>query len=213
MGVLALQGDFSLHLSLLREMARAGVPPVAHALEAVPVKTVAELEGVDALIIPGGESTTIGMLMERFGLLEAVRARASAGMPVFGTCAGAILLATEIVDSDQPRLGLVPMTVTRNAYGRQIESFEVTIQGVDEDVDAPQECLQGVFIRAPIISAADPAVRVLAEYDGDPVVVAYGSHLAATFHPELAREPALHRHFLRVVAAAFEGNYTRRATL
>ncbi|MFP4483258.1 MAG: pyridoxal 5'-phosphate synthase glutaminase subunit PdxT [Spirochaetaceae bacterium] len=213
LGVLALQGDFSLHLSLIREMARAELPAEAYAVEAAPVKTVSELDAVDALVVPGGESTTIGMLMERFGLLEAVGARAAAGMPVFGTCAGAILLATHIVDSDQPRLGLIPMTVTRNAYGRQIESFEVTIDGVDADVQAPQGRLQGVFIRAPIISAADPAVRVLAEYDGDPVVVAYGPHLAATFHPELVRERSLHRYFLRRLVSDAGNTHTRRATL
>jgi 5'-phosphate synthase pdxT subunit len=144
------------------------------------------------------------MLMERFGLLEAVRDRSRDGMGVFGTCAGAILLAEDITDSDQARLGLMPMTVRRNAYGRQIESFEVSVTGVAKRVGAPNDSLQGVFIRAPIIEAAGEGVEVLAYYDDDPVVVQYGRHLAATFHPELAREPALHHYFLNSLRAAID---------
>jgi 5'-phosphate synthase pdxT subunit len=193
-GVLALQGDFSLHLSLLASMKES----------AVPVKEPRHLEGLDGLIIPGGESTTIGMLMERFGLLEAVRDRSQDGMGVFGTCAGAILLAEDIADSDQARLGLIPMSVRRNAYGRQIESFEASVTGVAKRVGAPDDTVQGVFIRAPIIETAGEGVEVLARYDGDPVVVQYGRHVAATFHPELAREPALHRYFLNSLRAAID---------
>lgn len=193
-GVLALQGDFALHLSLLASMKES----------AVPVKEPGNVEGLDGLIIPGGESTTIGMLMERFGLLEAVKRCSQAGMGVFGTCAGAILLAQEIEGSEQARLGLMPMTVQRNAYGRQIESFEISVTGVAERIQAPQHTLQGVFIRAPIIHRIGDGVEALAYYDGDPVVVQYGRHLAATFHPELAREPALHRYFLSNLRAAID---------
>jgi 5'-phosphate synthase pdxT subunit len=208
-GVLALQGDFSLHLSLLAKM---GVP-------ASPVKTPEELGGVDALIIPGGESTTIGMLMERFGLPAALRGetgndagvtRPGRRLPVFGTCAGAILLATDIRGSDQIRLGLMPMTVERNAYGRQIESFEVAVDDLSGALAGgasasgsgsnPAAPVEGVFIRAPIIRAWDPEVAVLARYEGNPVVVQYGPYLAATFHPELAGESRLHQHFTNMVA-------------
>lgn len=194
-GVLALQGDFALHASLLESMGVA----------ASYIKTAEGLDQIDALVIPGGESTTIGMLMERFGMVQAIRRRVEEGMRILGTCAGAILMAREIEGSDQTRLGVIPMTVARNAYGRQIESFEVAISDLAPELAGAEQLLRegappaiaGVFIRAPVITATDPGVTVLARYEGDPVVVAYNGHVAATFHPELARDAGLHRYFLQ----------------
>jgi 5'-phosphate synthase pdxT subunit len=183
-GVLAFQGDFQKHLELLAAMGR----------HAQPVRTPEHIDEISALVIPGGESTTIGMLMDRFGLIEKVAERAAAGLPVLGTCAGAILLATDIEKSDQPRIGIMDMTVRRNAYGRQIESFEADIDlatGGDESRSAPR-ALRAVFIRAPIITAVGPHVEVLARFEGRPVVVRQGNLVAATFHPELSGETAVH---------------------
>ncbi|MFO8065641.1 MAG: pyridoxal 5'-phosphate synthase glutaminase subunit PdxT [Spirochaetota bacterium] len=186
-GVLAFQGDFAKHLDLLTDMG----------LEAVAVRTVEDLGAVSGLVIPGGESTTIGMLMERFDLLPAVRQRALDGMPVLGTCAGAILLARDIVGSDQPRLGLMDFSIHRNAYGRQIESFEADVRventGRGGHDDPSRAAIRAVFIRAPVISGIGSGVEVLASFEGTPVVVRQGNMLAATFHPELSGEPALHK--------------------
>lgn len=156
------------------------------------VRTREEISAVDGLIIPGGESTTIGKLLTRFGLLEPIRERIREGMPVFGTCAGAILLAKEIEGSDQDRLGVMDIAVMRNAYGRQIESFEA-------DVDVPSisgDPVRGVFIRAPIITSTGPGVEVLGTFEDHPVVVRQANLLAATFHPELAGDRRLHSIFL-----------------
>lgn len=184
-GVLALQGDVPEHLRMAEQ---AGA-------EAVPVRRRAALDEVDALIIPGGESTTIGMLLDRYDLMEPLRARARSGMPILGTCTGLILLAREIEDSRQPRLGLLDVTVRRNAYGRQVDSFET-------DVDAPAlgpEPLRAVFIRAPIITRSGPEVEVLAEADGRPILVRQGGLIGAAFHPELAGEDRVHRLLLNQV--------------
>ena len=180
-GALALQGDFAEHL---RALARAG-------LEGVEVRRPEQLDSAAGLIIPGGESTTIGMLMERFGLIEKIRARAQEGMAIWGTCAGAILLAKEIVGSSQPRLGLMDITAERNAYGRQIDSFETTVEvkGIE---GGP---VPAVFIRAPVIKAVGPACEVLAEHEGEPVLVREGRLLAGAFHPELTEDLRLHRYF------------------
>jgi len=181
-GVLAFQGDFQRHYELLLSMG-------SHVRY---VRTSEEVSAVDGLVIPGGESTTIGKLLTRFDLMEPIRRRIAEGMPVFGTCAGAILLAREIEGSDQDRLGVMDIAVTRNAYGRQIESFEA-------DVEVPSisgDPVRGVFIRAPIITAVGPGVEVLGTFEDRPVVVRQGNLLVATFHPELAGDGRLHAIFL-----------------
>ncbi|TVR31909.1 MAG: pyridoxal 5'-phosphate synthase glutaminase subunit PdxT [Spirochaetaceae bacterium] len=185
-GVLALQGDFSRHIGVIEALGSS----------ARAVRTPKEIAELDGLIIPGGESTTIGMLMQRFALLDAVRSAVQRGMALFGTCAGAILMATEISGSDQPRLGLIDMSVERNAYGRQIESFEADIG--DEQLLPGSESLTAVFIRAPRITRIGTTVRVLARFESDPVLVQQGHLLAATFHPELTENRSIHAHFLKL---------------
>jgi pyridoxal 5'-phosphate synthase pdxT subunit len=179
-GVLALQGDFREHATVLEDL---GAAPVL-------VRTPEELAGVDCLAIPGGESTTIARLARIHGLVEPIRERARKGMPVLGTCAGMIVMARE-VDGGEPLLMLLDLRVARNAYGRQVDSFEadVPLRGQEEPVRA-------VFIRAPIIERIGPEVEVLAEHEGRPVVVEQGRLLAAAFHPELAGDVRLHRRFL-----------------
>lgn len=176
-GVLALQGDFEAHLAAL---ARSGA-------EARPVRTAGEIRAVDGLVIPGGESTTFRTLMVGTGVEEAIRDVAWAGKPVLGTCAGAILLADEVTDPSGRGLGLLPMTVARNAYGRQRDSTVLHLTDLKSSVlgDAP---LEAVFIRAPRIVASGPGVDVLARRDGDPVLVRMGNVVAATFHPELTED-------------------------
>jgi 5'-phosphate synthase pdxT subunit len=187
-GVLALQGDVREHIAAVE---RAGG-------QAVPVKTREELARVDGLIIPGGESTTVGKLLDRFGLMDPVRALPQEGKPIFGTCTGMILLAKEIEQSEQPRLGLLDVTVRRNAFGRQVDSFEedLPIAGIE---GAP---VRAVFIRAPYITHVAPEVEVLAETHGHPVLVREGALLAAAFHPELTDDPRIHRLFLDMVEHA-----------
>lgn len=184
-GVLALQGDFAEHMATLT---RIGV-------DAREVRKADDLEGVDALIIPGGESTTIGKLMARYGLDEAIRARAKHGMPIYGTCAGLILLAQAIEGSDQPRLGLMDIAVIRNAFGRQIESFEADIPFAP----TPDQPVRGVFIRAPIVSRVGAGVQTLSVFDGKIVAVQQGNLLATAFHPELTDDTRVHRYFLTLV--------------
>lgn len=188
-GVLALQGDVAEHARALRD---------AGAAEVSEVRRPADLEGLHALVMPGGESTTMGKLMVEYGLLEAIPRRWREGMALFGTCAGLILLATEVVGSDQPRLGLLPATVRRNAYGRQVDSFETTL---DVPAIAPDP-MPAVFIRAPRVESAGDGVEVLAEHAGHPVLCRYGRILAATFHPELTPDRRLHRHLLELGAGA-----------
>ncbi len=183
-GVLALQGDFEKHEAMLK---RIGVPTVQ-------VRKVDDLNGVDALILPGGESTTIGKLMERYGLNDAIRARAQQGMPIYGTCAGMILLANEIVGSDQPRLGLMEMAVVRNAFGRQRESFEV-----DLPFNGLPRPIRAVFIRAPIVERVGAQAQVLSEFEGKIVAVRQGNLLATAFHPELTDDESVHRYFLNLI--------------
>ncbi|MFN7017630.1 MAG: pyridoxal 5'-phosphate synthase glutaminase subunit PdxT [Fimbriimonadales bacterium] len=185
-GVLALQGDFAEHLAML---ARLGV-------EGREVRKLRDLEGVDALIIPGGESTTIGKLMARYGLDEAIRARARQGMPIYGTCAGMILLAKHIEGSEQPRLGLMDITVRRNAFGRQIESFEADVPFKP----TPERPIRGVFIRAPIVSQIGDGVDTLSELEGKIVAVQQGKLLATAFHPELTDDTRVHQHFLSLLS-------------
>ena len=186
-GVLALQGDVREHLAALEAV---GAP-------ARPVRRRHELDGLAGLIIPGGESTTIGRLLVLYDLLEPIRERAAAGrLAIYGTCAGLILLAREIEGSDQPRLGLLDVTVRRNAYGRQVDSFEALIE-------APAlgpEPLEAAFIRAPLITRAGEGVEVLAHHDGHPVLVRQGTLLASSFHPELTGDLRVHRYFAERLA-------------
>jgi pyridoxal 5'-phosphate synthase pdxT subunit len=189
-GVLALQGDVLEHLRALR---RCGA-------NAVQVRTAADLAEVDGLVIPGGESTTIGKLLERFGLLEPLRARVSGGLPTFGTCAGMILLSDELdQDRPQPLIGGLAVRTRRNAFGRQVDSFDTRIEvaGID---GGP---LDVSFIRAPRIEAVlGEGVEVLAAVDGHPVVVRQGRILAAAFHPEVTGDDRLHAAFVATVRDA-----------
>ena len=182
-GVLALQGDFQAHQ---RALERAG----AHASE---VRTSRELQKLDGLVIPGGESSTMLKLLTEEQLLEPLR-EFGARKPIFGTCAGAILLAKDVTNPVQTSLGLVDMSIERNAYGRQIDSriSSIEING------KPREA---VFIRAPIIRRVGPEAKVLATYQNQPVLVEQGKHLVATFHPELTADESIHRHFVEKVVA------------
>ena len=181
-GVLALQGDFREHLAALR----------ACEVEGVSVRTADEFERVDALILPGGESTTMSRLMDT-RLRQRIKERAASGMPVMGTCAGMILMASEVQDgtADQQPLNLLQLGVRRNAYGRQVDSFET-------EVDAPALGGLGpaVFIRAPQISQMGPGVETLASHGGQPVAVREGRRLALAFHPELTPDRRWHQYFL-----------------
>jgi 5'-phosphate synthase pdxT subunit len=184
-GVLALQGDFREHAAILEEL---GATPLL-------VRTVDELAEVDCLAIPGGESTTIGRLARIHGLVEPIRERARAGMPVLGTCAGMIVMARE-VEGGEPLLSLMDIRVARNAYGRQLDSFEAEL----EQHALGGGPLRGVFIRAPVVDLLGEGVEVLAEHDGGAVAVGQGRLIAAAFHPELVGEPRLHRRLLETVA-------------
>jgi 5'-phosphate synthase pdxT subunit len=185
-GVLSLQGDFAAHGEALR---RAGA-------EAVYVRHRAELDGLDGLVIPGGESTTMLKLL-RYDDLMAPLAEFAQRKPVFGTCAGAILMATEVSAPAQESLGLIDMAVERNGYGRQLDSRVTSIEPEAEFARRTAAgALEAVFIRAPIIRRVGDGVTVLARYAGDPVLVEQGPHLAATFHPELTLDARVHRLFL-----------------
>lgn len=186
-GVLALQGAFVEHIAVLR---RLGV-------EALPVRLPQQLEGLDGLIIPGGESTTIGKLMETYGLLEPLRRTIEQGLPVYGTCAGMILLARDIGAGAQPILGQMDIVVKRNAFGRQLDSFEGDI-AIPELGETP---FHAVFIRAPRIEHVGPAARALASLDDGTVVAAQqGTLLATAFHPELSGDTRMHQHFVALCA-------------
>lgn len=188
-GVLALQGDVREHLAAL---AAVGADPV-------PVRRRVELDAVDALLIPGGESTTMSHLLRELELVEVLRARLADGMPAYGSCAGMILLAREIIDAGAEGRAAIPlsgidMTVRRNAFGRQIDSFEgdVAFAGLDEPVHA-------VFIRAPWVERVGAGVAVLAEAAGHPVAVRQGAVLATSFHPEVTGDRRIHRLFVDIV--------------
>jgi 5'-phosphate synthase pdxT subunit len=186
-GVLALQGDFAAHRAAL---GRLGV-------EAPEIRKPAELAGLDGLVIPGGESTTLLKLMgETFP--PALRALHAAGTPIYGTCAGLILLAREVVAPRQESLGLIDVTVERNAYGRQRESFEAE---ADARLDGGPIALRMMFIRAPRIVRAGPAVTTLAAWRDEPVLAREGSVLVSAFHPELTDDLAVHRYFAAMAAA------------
>jgi pyridoxal 5'-phosphate synthase pdxT subunit len=179
-GVLALQGDFREHGRALTDV---GAIPVE-------VRNPEDLASVDCLVIPGGESTTIGKLARAYDLVDPVRARVAAGMPVFGTCAGMIVLAERVLGGD-PLFAVMDIGVERNAYGRQAESFEA-----DVDVAGIEHPVRGVFIRAPRITDVGSGVRVLGEHEGAPVVLEEGNLLVSSFHPELIGETGLHRYLL-----------------
>ena len=188
-GVLALQGDTREHLAALREAGAA----------ACTVRRRAELDAIDALVIPGGESTTMSLLLREFGLFEPLRERLAAGMPAYGSCAGMILLAGEILDAGAPgrqaaALGAIDMTVRRNAFGRQVDSFEddIDFRGLDGPVHA-------VFIRAPWVERVGPDVQVLARAGEHIVAVRQGSVLATAFHPEVTGDRRVHRLFVDIL--------------
>lgn len=180
-GVLAVQGDFEKHLEVLR---RLGV-------EGREVRTSEDLAEVERLIIPGGESTTVGLLLERYGLGAEIQRRASGGMPVWGTCMGMILMARDVEGREQYTLDLLDVTVRRNAFGAQVHSFEdaVAVAGMEEPVT-------GVFIRAPVVSGLGAGVERLGEYDGQIVAVRQGRSIGTSFHPELTDDDRMHRWFL-----------------
>jgi 5'-phosphate synthase pdxT subunit len=182
-GVLAVQGDFAAHLTMLRELGAIGTE----------VRTPEQLQGLDGLIVPGGESTTIMMGIEAAGLDEAIRAHHAVGRPVLGTCAGMIVC-------DDRHLGLLDATTRRNAFGRQLHSFELDLEvkGLGPDP------IRAVFIRAPWVARHGPEVEVLAEHEGHPVVVRQGSVLACAFHPELTDDPRFHAIFMAMTTAARE---------
>ena len=185
-GVLALQGDFAEHEAVLK---RLGAEPRE-------VRLPADLEGLDALIIPGGESTTITRLMALYGLVEPIRAFA-ARRPVWGTCAGMIVMAKRASDLDRETLGLMDIEVVRNAFGRQVDSFETDI-AID---DVPGPPVHAVFIRAPLVREAGPAVKVLGRLEGQGIVAARQGHLLVTaFHPELTDDTRLHSYFLSLAS-------------
>jgi 5'-phosphate synthase pdxT subunit len=186
-GVLGLQGDFREHARALED---AGAT-------ALVVRRPEEVGEVDALVVPGGESTTIGKLLDRFGILAPLRDRVGGGMPLYGTCAGLILMAKEIEGpQDAPhRLGVMDVTVRRNAYGRQVDSFEA-----DLDVKGLDGPYRAVFIRAPAVERAGDGVEVLASVDGKPVLLRQGHMLASTFHPEMTGDNRVHSMFVEMVS-------------
>ena len=179
-GILALQGDFREHAEAVKKLGA----------EAALVKLPEDLDRVHGLIIPGGESTTIGMLMERHKLGKAIKKKHKEGMPIYGTCAGAIILAKEIIESRQPKLNLAEISIKRNDYGRQIDSFEaeLDIKGIGK--------FKGVFIRAPVIKKIHNGAEILAEYKKSPVMVKQDSILITTFHPELTDDLRVHKYFM-----------------
>ncbi len=183
-GILAVQGDFQAHAARLQQL---GAEPVL-------VRRSSQLEGLEGLILPGGESTTQLQFLTEEGLAQAITERARQGLAIFGTCAGAILLAREVRNPQQPSLGLMDITVVRNAYGRQLESTVVIGRTALRD-----EPLEMVFIRAPVIEQTGPGVTALAWREDRPVLVRQGRLLAATFHPELTADPLVHQYFLKII--------------
>ncbi len=196
-GVLALQGAFAAHLDLLSSLDVVGRP----------VRLPSDLEGLDGLILPGGESTTMSNLLRSYDLLGPLNEFISAGHPVFGTCAGMILLSDRILDgrADQIALKSIDIVVRRNGYGRQVDSFETDI-----DVDGFDSAFHAVFIRAPRIEEVGPDVDVLARHEGVPVLVRQGTVMAASFHPELTNDDRIHRLFADMVRDASSSGVTSR---
>ncbi len=182
-GILAVQGDFAAHAAMLQQLGA----------QTAEVRTAADLEDCDGLILPGGESTTQLKFLQEEGLADEIVKFAERGGAIFGTCAGAILLANDVKHPRQDSLNLMDMTVVRNAYGRQIASDVVT-----GPTTLKKDPLEMVFIRGPVIERAGPGVKVLAEYAGKPALVQHDHLLAATFHPELTDDTTVHEHFLRL---------------
>ncbi|MGO8674222.1 MAG: pyridoxal 5'-phosphate synthase glutaminase subunit PdxT [Capsulimonadaceae bacterium] len=188
--VVAMQGDYDKHMQAVERLGA----------KAMAARSAQHIEEADAVILPGGESTTIGKLLVRYGMDVALRQAATHGKPIFGTCAGLILLARDIGGGTaerggQPTLGLLDITVVRNAFGRQVDSFEVF-------VDAPEisgDPIPAVFIRAPVVQDAGPDVRTLATYDGKTIFVRQGTILGSAFHPELTLDLSIHRYFLSMI--------------
>ena len=184
-GVLALQGAFAAHSDCLTSIG----------VQSIDVRNPEQLSSVDALLMPGGESSTMSQLLESSGLFDPIAARIADGMPVFGTCAGMILLASEILDgrSDQRSFSAIDISVRRNAFGRQVDSFEAT-------VNSSVGNFHGVFIRAPRIERVGEDVEVLGSFNDEPVLVRQGNVLAASFHPELSNDARLHEYFVSITA-------------
>jgi 5'-phosphate synthase pdxT subunit len=193
-GVLALQGAFAEHIKVLTDLN----------IEAVPIRLPSDLDGIRALIIPGGESTTISKLLSDYSLKEPLINLVQQGLPVLGTCAGMILLAKKIAGSEVEPLGVMDIEIERNAFGRQIDSFEA-------DLPMPalgDKTFRGIFIRAPIVQKVEPGVEILCQINNRAVVVKQGKKLACAFHPELTDDLRFHRYFLNLVAgdAVAKGN-------
>ena len=183
-GVLALQGSVKEHLNMLE---RCGVEPIE-------VKKAEDMDNIYGLIIPGGESSTIGKLIEEYGLDREIKRKYELGMPIYGTCAGAILLAKNILGKPQPKLGLMDISIKRNDYGRQINSFETLL-----DVDEFNEPFHGVFIRAPVIHTSYNGAKIMAKFENKAVLVKQGNLLVSTFHPELTNDIRIHKYFVNMI--------------
>jgi 5'-phosphate synthase pdxT subunit len=194
-GILAVQGDFEAHAAMLNKLGA----------ETVEVRTVADLDGCNGLILPGGESTTQLQFLEEEGLYDAIRKFSAKGGAIFGTCAGAILLATQVKNPPQDSLKLLDMTILRNGYGRQLASDVFFGSSA-----LKKEPLEMVFIRGPIIEKVAPGVSVLAKHEGKPALVEKGHILAATFHPELTGDTTVHEHFLKLAANGSGGQKVQR---
>jgi 5'-phosphate synthase pdxT subunit len=190
-GILAVQGDFAAHARMLADLGA----------DTVEVRTPADLAGCDGLILPGGESTTQLQFLQEEGLDKAIRKFAAEKRPIFGTCAGAILLASDVKNPKQDSLGLLDMTVLRNGYGRQVHSDVVTGKTTLHD-----EPLEMVFIRGPIFERIGEGIEVLAEFAGKPALVQKGNLMAAAFHPELTSDTTVHRRFLEMAKASGKSN-------
>lgn len=184
-GILAVQGDFEAHAAMLNKLGA----------ETVEVRTVADLDGCNGLILPGGESTTQLQFLEEEGLYDAIRKFSAKGGAIFGTCAGAILLATQVKNPPQDSLKLLDMTILRNGYGRQLASDVHLVQ-----TTLRERPIEMVFIRAPILESIGPEVEVLAEFEGHPILVREKNILASTFHPELTNDATIHEYFVKMAA-------------
>jgi pyridoxal 5'-phosphate synthase pdxT subunit len=186
-GVLAMQGAFLEHEKILESLG----------VEVIEVRKPEDLEGLDGLVIPGGESTTIGKMLDRYGLLEPVKEKGRNGLPLFGTCAGMILLSRKIEEglAGQPVIGLLDVVTSRNAFGRQVESFEIDVE-MPELGDMP---FHGVFIRAPIIREVSKNVKILGKIEEGIVAVREGNILAVAFHPELTDDTRIHEYFIKMI--------------
>jgi len=194
-GILAVQGDFEAHAVMLNKLGA----------ETVEVRTVGDLDGCNGLILPGGESTTQLQFLEEEGLYDAIRKFSAKGGAIFGTCAGAILLATQVKNPPQDSLKLLDMTILRNGYGRQLASDVFFGSSA-----LKKEPLEMVFIRGPVIEKVAPGISVLAKHEGKPALVEKGHILAATFHPELTDDTTVHEHFLKLAANGSGGQKVQR---